>query len=431
MIGLRGVGNIITHVIKALMLYSLKKITLFILFTSALIFLSCSKDQQDDLPNKQRSSEAERLATIGYLGGYREPKEEDTVAKKVLQKSDLKLSSGYNLITSGHAPYVYLLNQKGEIAHSWHIKFEDVFPDYKVPPKNSKRDLTGYIRHATLLPGGDLLVIFEGLALIKIDKNSRVIWAKLNHAHHDLQVLANNDIFILTRKVERHARHNILVDYVTLLNSKGELISEVSLFQAIKDSQFESEIFGNKKLRGDLLHTNSLEQLNEKQARLFKDAQAGDVLISMRNVDCLAIVRPSSKEVVWAFRDIFKQQHYARVSPDLSSLVLFDNYGAKTTSRVLIYSLPDLKFKYRIGAKEIGRGFFTRTLGLAQPLPNGNYLIAESEGGRIYESDKDGKPLWRYSNPHRTGENKKLIATIPHVARVDADLLSGWLSNLD
>ena len=61
---------------------------------------------------------------------------------------------------------------------------------------------------------------------------------------------------------------------------------------------------------------------------------------------------------------------------------------------------------------------FSKTCGTAQPLANGNILIAESDRGRAIEVTTDGDIVWEFYNPHRAGERNELIATLFEMRRV-------------
>lgn len=43
--------------------------------------------------------------------------------------------------------------------------------------------------------------------------------------------------------------------------------------------------------------------------------------------------------------------------------------------------------------------FFTRRGGMAQVLPNGNLLVAQSDAGRLFEITGDGEIAWDFWNP--------------------------------
>ena len=78
------------------------------------------------------------------------------------------------------------MDMEGNHLHKWKRDVYSVWHDYK-PPNGSRNHEVW--RRVHLLENGDLLAIFEGIGIIKIDKNSKLLWASPNKAHHDLFVL--------------------------------------------------------------------------------------------------------------------------------------------------------------------------------------------------------------------------------------------------
>src|SRR3970282_1026792 len=91
----------------------------------------------------------------------------------------------------------FLMDMRGEVLHRWSRPFADVWPD---SPDADKLGATWW-RRARLLDDGDLLVVCEGLGVARIDRDSKLVWAVANSAHHDLAVLENGDVYVLTRAV--------------------------------------------------------------------------------------------------------------------------------------------------------------------------------------------------------------------------------------
>jgi hypothetical protein len=56
-----------------------------------------------------------------------------------------------------------------------------------------------------------------------------------------------------------------------------------------------------------------------------------------------------------------------------------------------------------------------------QRLANGNTLINESNGGRVFEVTPDGTIVWEFVNPVRRGDSGERIPIIAGVERLDPD----------
>ena len=83
-------------------------------------------------------------------------------------------SPGLNLFTSGHGPVAALVDMEGKLVHGWRYAFDRIWPDAK-PPRVGKGSEKW--RYAHLFPNGDLLAIFDGSGLIRLDWDSNLLWA--------------------------------------------------------------------------------------------------------------------------------------------------------------------------------------------------------------------------------------------------------------
>jgi outer membrane protein assembly factor BamB len=77
-----------------------------------------------------------------------------------------------------------------------------------------------------------------------------------------------------------------------------------------------------------------------------------------------------------------------------------------------------------------GRPFDSPVRSSQQRLPNGNTLVTESDGGRLFEITAAGEVVWEYVNPVRGGERGELIPIVAWAQRIDpASLDAGLLSD--
>jgi len=111
-------------------------------------------------------------------------------------------------------------------------------------------------------------------------------------------------------------------------------------------------------------------------------------------------------------------------------IMLFDNKGGNkqsyykfNKSRIIEFD-PFTQQIYWEYTGDNQKLFFSHWLGYNQRLPNGNTLITESTQGHIFEVTPNKEIVWEYYNPHRTGENNELIATVMGAQRLDRNLLT-------
>ena len=145
----------------------------------------------------------------------------------------------------------------------------------------------------------------------------------------------------------------------------------------------------------------------------------------MNNLSAIAVVDLDSERVVWARKGGTRGQHDPKILDD-GHLLLFDNRGTPGRSRVIEFDLVAGRsvWQYR-GSKE--DPFFSKHLGTAQRLPNGNTLITESDSGRAFEVTPDHRTVWEFYNPHRAGENDRYIATIFELLRLPPEFPTEWI----
>lgn len=366
----------------------------------------------------------EQLEALGYLAGT--VIAGDHIGVTIHQRK--RAWQGLNFFTSGHAPAAFLMDMNGKILHKWEYGFKKVWPNRR---SNIFAPGTEHWRRAVLLRNGDVIAIFEGSGIIKVDKDSKLLWSNPVRAHHDLQALPNGDTLVLTRKAHIIPRLNekqpILEDFITVLGKNGKIKSELSILECLENSPYFEEFKKRRKqLQGDIFHTNSLKILDGRLAEEMPAFKKGNYLISLLTVSAVAVVDPEAKSVVWWKTGNFRAQHEPQILEN-KRMLLFDNKGRTGQSAVIELNLAGnkLAWQYR-GTKE--NPFYSATCGTAWRLPNGNTLIVESDNGRAFEVNQRKETVWEFHSPHRAGENDRFVATLFDMRRFPLKFGSAWLS---
>jgi len=271
-----------------------------------------------------------KLTTLPYLQGYHAPKEK----KGVTIYDKARAYEGLNLFCSGHAPKVYLMTMDGKILHEWGIQFEEVWPNPL--PFFASEEHKEFIRKAYLYSNGDLLAIFAYIGLIKLDKDSNLLWSHLGQNHHDIDIAKNGYIFTLgaedhtlleMRQKYPQIRLDGLIrdDYISVLTPTGDEIRRISVFHAFYDSDYASYLDFTEK-KGDIFHTNTIDIIPESAAQRYPMFEAGDMLISLRNINTIAVIDSEKGTVKWALSGMWRHQHQS-VLLDNGNILLLDNQG--------------------------------------------------------------------------------------------------------
>jgi len=367
-------------------------------------------------PAAEPPEAAADVKALPYLQGYR-PAQDHPV---VVEHDRGAAFPGLNFYVSGHAAAAVLMDMGGRTLHRWRYPLRRLWPDLARDPGMAKLE---YWRRAYLYPNGDLLGIYEGLGLVKLDARSRVLWAHRGGIHHDLAVLADGTIYALDREGKILPRINpkegVFEDFVTVLDASGRPVRKISILECFERSPFAGLLRGMPR-SGDIFHTNTLEVLDGRFADRDPAFRKGNLLVSVLKLDTLAVLDPDRRMVVWARQGGWRRQHQPTFL-DNGHLLLFDNLGAgRDRSRVLELDPRTGETVWQFGG---GRGvdFFSKTLGSCQRLPNGNTLITESENGRAVEVTPAGRAVWEFYNPHRAGERGELVAVLFEMVRLPLD----------
>ena len=352
---------------------------------------------------------------------------------------------GLNLVIGTQEESASLITMDGEPVHKWSLRFMDAWDDPPQIPEfgNHERDYWSdkmYWRRVNLYPNGDLLVVYEspyrtpyGAGLVKIDRDSRIIWKLSENAHHDTAVSPDGQVYALTHRINSAGypalsglKPPILEDMVVVIAPDGTKTKEIPVVEAFLKSDFAPMIgLVSKNSSGDVTHINTVQYIDARTAAHFPFAKAGQLLISMREMDTIAVMDPNAGTIVWAMTGMWRAQHEP-VFLDNGRVLVYDNQGLggltgparaveiDPVTRSLEWSYP-------------GPGdepMINRYQGSLQRLPNGNTMLVESINGRAIEVDRSGRIVWEYRSPHRKlVDNVSHVAFMPDLLRIDPDSL--------
>ena len=333
---------------------------------------------------------------------------------------------GYTLYTSSHEPSAFLVDMKGREVHRWFTPPEKIWTEETEAAGTLGPHI--YIRKSYMYPNGDLLAVYEGsgdtpwgLGLVKLDKNSNVIWSYLDErAHHDVEVGADGTIYALTHEMRHEPVEGqgletpLIEDFLVILSPDGEVEKRVSLLEAVANSPFKWLLGGlSRRTAQDPLHTNSVKQVGAEAGQAMSMAREGDLMLSIRNLKLVAVFDPKTEEIVWGTLGPWVGQHDAEPLAN-GNVLLFDNngnYNGPGGSRVIEFNPETMEIVWAYeGTKEDPLKSVLRSE--AMRLSNGNTLITESQAGRLLEVTPEGEIAWEYVNPVRGGEGDKKIPIV-------------------
>jgi len=351
-----------------------------------------------------------RTLSLPYLAGSKSASGR-TVG--VLAHDHERTWPGINLYVSGHAPEAILIDMDGRGLHRWRYPFERAFPDRRPTIE------TGFFRRAHLLPGGDLIALYQGGGLVRLNRDSEILWSAGIGTYNDFFVDAAGRILVLTKRAREvpglRRSTPVLEDSVTILDSSGHVESSISILGALLDADLGHLIDTADSASADILHSNTITVL-DSGAGSHLGVEAGHLLLSLREIDLLAVLDPNTGRFTWTLQGAWSRQHEPSVLDD-GRLLLFDNRGAGAVSRVLEVDPTDGEILSAYGGPA-ERPLRSPEGGSSARLANGNTLITDSEQGRALEITADGTVVWEFESPHRAGTRGELVATLFEVVRI-------------
>jgi len=373
--------------------------------------------------NLVNDHEYEKLIGLGYLQGYQKASNESGIGINDAKKT----WKGVNLYVSGHSPSACIMDMNGNTIHQWSYKTASEI--WSAPSAAGMPD-GAFWRRVHLFPNGDLLAIYEGIALIKLDKNSRLLWklrGKLM-AHHDLEVLDNGTIYVLTRQFKKLPSINnerILDEHISIVSPQGQLLKSYSLIDMIKRSQYRSllerQIVKDGGFYGHILHANTIEVFDGRRQTESELYKKGNVLVSILMLDLIGIFDLEKQKLVWTMGGgLWAKQHQPTLLSNGHMLIFDNKFIRGKQSRVIEFAPFSQHIFWQYGTQP-GQQFYSETCGSCQRLPNGNTLITVTDAGNAMEVTKNGSVVWQFTNPHRAGEKKELIASLFEVIRINPE----------
>lgn len=282
-----------------------------------------------------------------------------------------------------------LYDEAGNVQHIWPIDFRNLAEG------GSKRTFPHGIKP---LPDGSLLINFDlNRALARIDACGDPVWVRSDGVYHheistsegefwtwfgeDGRVYDGNELVQFDPETGDLLERIHLVDDIVLANDDNRRAMAITPDHAfIRDARLGS------KSRDDF-HPNDGTPLPASLAAAFPMFEAGDLLISLRNVNMVAVVDRATKAIKWQAQGPWIWQHDPDWHAD-GTITVFGNNPQRKRSQI-----------YRVNPAtgavtaplENGAPFFTDIMGSHQKLPSGNWLISANRTGRALEVTAEGE----------------------------------------
>ena len=354
---------------------------------------------------------------------------------------------------------IRLIERDGTVVKKWSLDYFDHFSD----PNSRVCDVASPLRVDThgahVTPRGEVVFNYDYCGSVKLDQCGGLIWHISKPTHHSLVPAEAGGYWLLGRGVWLASAHPdrfppfstpateqfIQDDTILRISESGEVMEEFSIPQLMRDNGLEALLtagagdFGLKTVRrAELVHANKVTELPSAIAGAFPLFAAGDLAISMRGLNLVMVLDPTTKKVKWHQTGPWLRQHDPEFRAD-GKLSIFNNniyrtayVGEQTvlstppTTNIIAVDPVSRKTEVIFGERP-GQEMLSVIRGQHEILENNRVLITEFDAGRVLEVDADGQILWEYVNFY----NEDFVGEITNAAVFPANYFQVELEKCD
>lgn len=323
------------------------------------------------------------------------------------------VSQGFTLISEARPEgfTAKLIDLDGTVVHRWQTSFDAVWQGNA--PHILRLGHPDRVRwHGLhLYPDGSLLLNFEtehfpyGGGLVKLDKDSQVVWKLARNTHHSVK--ATGDGMILATALNwrpeglpevRFLKAPYYEDVVLKISPDGRVIDEYSIPLALRDAR---GLYWTNYDERDPTHINDVELVTAANAADFPMLRPGDLLVSMRTPNAIIAIDGQTRRAKLTLVGSWIRQHDVDLLPG-GLISFYDNRGGPPEcggTRIIKLDPATQGIVWQYDGCQ-GNRFDSYAWGDHQWLPNGNLLVTEPFGGRAFEvkGDDPGCIVWEYVN---------------------------------
>ncbi|GLS26280.1 arylsulfotransferase family protein [Marinibactrum halimedae] len=305
-----------------------------------------------------------------------------------------------------------LMDSKGVVLMSWPLGGAQL---------TGSVDLLGKNPHANIvLPDGDIIVSFTATdkMMARVSPCGEVKWFKGDYYHHSFDIDNDGLVWTWLGSTSTYSQDQLLV---SINPETGEHVEEIDFVEdVLKEDKFAKtmmglpEYFWDEQIRSyenrasDLFHPNDVEILDEELAEAFPMFNAGDLLISLRNLNYIGVIGREEKKIKWGFMGPWRHQHdpdflkNGKISVYNNNFLVGPEYEKRTnllvvdpaTNRVINPMSGDYPY------------FFSETMGKHQWLNEHYVHITIPKEGRFIEVDtRSNQVVYEFNNRAIEGFN--------------------------
>jgi len=309
---------------------------------------------------------------------------------------------------------VFYLNSRYE-SFKWHVELKnlknnDLIKSWTISQVDANTSDRGFSHSGPRLPiilpdSGLLCFLDESKHLLRLDKNSNIVWHKTDEKyHHSMNLGPEGFLWLCGSNKEKGFWDNTIhkVDINT-----GKTVFTKSVSDMFEKNGKEYMTFGMSNsvdLSGDdPYHLNDIELTKNNT----KHWQKGDVFMSFRHRSAVVVYRPSNDSIIHLIQGPFLNQHDIDITSD-STISVFNNNaltftGQKevkkitkrdTHSYITKYDFNKQVFTFPFQKEMKKHGLFTQTQGLHHFFEDGSLFVELQNNGQVAFFSPEGTLIY-------------------------------------
>lgn len=318
----------------------------------------------------------------------------------------------------------WIMDRAGTIYHTWPIDRNEPWGHVERARGFSQADDV-YPESMHLYDSGDLLVSYHArdkfpysVGLAKFDKDGEVLWKRDSFSHHWFYVDEGGMIYAPSHEIIESPlsipgtdeqlvceAKKVYEDVILVLFQDGSIARRISVLQALFESDYGALVHLTQDVC-DPLHLNDVRLLTEEDALEYPELAPGDMLISLRNLNTVAVLDAVTARVKWIASGLTLRQHAPRFLGD-NDILIFDNLGGpvdKGGSRLVRIGLAarEVSTLFPVADTPPEVSFFSRIAGhIDLDMERSRVLASLTMQGRVLEIElQTGDVLWEYDHIH-------------------------------
>ena len=323
---------------------------------------------------------------------------------KNFRDSSYLLLSAYDK-DAGHSAFKLIRLSDKKIIHNWVPDIQEIMKirDKGRPVSESSNKGNIVLWHPLLASDGSIVFNTEDRSLIKIGKDSRVLWSVDGIFHHSQEFDAAGNIWassVMEKNSEFISRYfdDYRDDALAQVSADGKLLQQRSISKILLDNGYRGLLFGIGPLERDPLHLNDIQPALKTTEHWKKD----DLLVSIRNKSTVFLYRPSTNKIIWLQTGPWLNQHDVdfiddhRISIFGNNIIRNKNYDfIDGHNEVYVFDFKTNKLTTPYTTFLKNAKVKTMTGGRSEILANGDIFIEETDFGRMLRGNTQSI-IWQY-----------------------------------